>query len=334
MDQIWLAFITGLTSGGISCLAVQGGLLASAISSEATAPDRTKKFKLVGFFLIAKLISYSLLGALLGFLGSKLFITPKFQGWMQILAGVFLILTAARLANLHPIFRYFVIQPPKFIYRILRKNGNSTSALAPIILGFLTVLIPCGVTQAMMLLAISSASAIVGAGIMFGFVLGTTPVFFALGLTFLELLKKKSFAVISALVIAILGIISVNTGQILRGSVHTLQNYSRAIFGSNTKIGNLAKITPDGKQQVTIKVSGFGYSADASVLKVGVPTLLTLTTENTYGCARAFTIPALNLYKILPLTGSETLEFTPTKTGTLTYTCSMGMYTGTFTVVN
>jgi hypothetical protein len=33
MNNIWFAFITGLTAGGISCLAVQGGLLASALSN-------------------------------------------------------------------------------------------------------------------------------------------------------------------------------------------------------------------------------------------------------------------------------------------------------------
>ena len=34
MQPIVLAFITGLTTGGLSCLAVQGGLLAGSIASE------------------------------------------------------------------------------------------------------------------------------------------------------------------------------------------------------------------------------------------------------------------------------------------------------------
>ena len=34
MDQIILAFITGLTTGGLSCLAVQGGLLASCLAQQ------------------------------------------------------------------------------------------------------------------------------------------------------------------------------------------------------------------------------------------------------------------------------------------------------------
>ncbi len=34
MNQYLIAFITGLTTGGLSCLAVQGGLLASSLAHQ------------------------------------------------------------------------------------------------------------------------------------------------------------------------------------------------------------------------------------------------------------------------------------------------------------
>jgi hypothetical protein len=34
MSEIMVAFITGLTTGGLSCLAVQGGLLASSLAHQ------------------------------------------------------------------------------------------------------------------------------------------------------------------------------------------------------------------------------------------------------------------------------------------------------------
>ena len=34
MPTIWIAFLTGLTTGGLSCLAVQGGLLASTLTQD------------------------------------------------------------------------------------------------------------------------------------------------------------------------------------------------------------------------------------------------------------------------------------------------------------
>jgi len=336
MNNIWLAFVTGLTTGGISCLAVQGGLLTSAVTpSSAEALEGQAKFtKLskVGSFLIAKLIAYSLLGFGLGALGSTLTLTPRLLGWMQIFAGLFMLATAARLLNIHPIFRYFQIQPPKSVFRFLRDETKSKNIFTPAILGFLTILIPCGITQAMMALAIASANPLLGAGIMFAFTLGTSPLFLAMGMAALALFKKKAFAYTAALVILILGLLSINTGQVLRGSAHTLQNYWQVLSVTPKTKGRVAGIK-NGIQEVTINIADSGYTADTQILVANVPVKAKLVTNNVRGCARSFTIPAIGFSKVLPQTGTEYIEFTPTKTGKLVYTCSMGMYTGSFNVI-
>jgi uncharacterized protein len=150
MNQIWLAFLTGLTTGGISCIAVQGGLLASSMAQkEEQKLTRNDKLAHVGMFLVAKLIVYTLLGFALGTIGASLVISPSLQGWFQIFVGLFMLGTAARLLNIHPIFRYFVIQPPKFVYRLMKKQSKDTSLFSPAMLGALTVFVPCGVTQAL-----------------------------------------------------------------------------------------------------------------------------------------------------------------------------------------
>lgn len=332
MSNFWLAFITGLTSGGISCFAVQGGLLTTAIASNEEL-EVTRKMKAVslGIFLAAKIIAYTLLGFLLGFLGASLNISPKVQGILQILIGLFMLGTAARLLDLHPIFRYFVITPPKFILRMMRNQAQAKSFFTPMILGALTVLIPCGVTQAMMLLALGSGNPLWGAGIMFFFTLGTTPVFFAIGYAAVELMKKKIFNLAAALAIVVIGLLSINSGQILRGSVHTFQNYWAAISGITEEIAS-AKIK-GGVQEVFITVTNSGYKSDVNTLKAGMPVRITLNSKDVRSCARAFTIPDLNYFKVLPEDGKEVVEFTPTKTGKLVYTCSMGMFSGAFNVV-
>lgn len=300
-----IAFLTGLTSGGISCLAVQGGLLTS-ISS---------KKKDVFLFLIAKLISYTVLGFSLGLLGSTLNISPKIQGLMQIFIGLFMILTALRLANVHPFFRYFSFKSSKRVFKLLKSQS------LPLALGALTVFIPCGVTQGMMLLAIAGKDPAWGALTLFFFTLGTLPVFFLIGFTAIKLLTKKIFAIMAAVFIVIVGTISINSGLVLEGvSFKSIKNVKTAIFKS-------------GFQEITIYVTNSGYKSDTNTLKVGVPVRLTLISDKTVNCTRAFLIPSLNYFKILPVTGRETLEFTPDKPGTLTYTCSMGMYTGSFNVI-
>lgn len=326
MDNIWLPLITGITSGGLSCFAVQGGLLASALSQKNTGNIKFVKEKSILMFLAAKLFAYTILGAVLGTIGSSVVISPILQGWLLILVGLYMLITAGRLLDLHPAFRYFVIQPPKVFMRLVRKGSQAESFFAPAFLGALTILIPCGVTQAMMLLAISSGSSYLGASTMFFFVLGTSPVFFLIGLAATNLLKNKAFAVLASLFIFILGIMSLNSGQILRGSAHTIQNYWTVLTNSmeTAKVGNV----------VNISVSSGGYKADVNTLKIGVPVKLNLITKDVRSCALAFTIPAYNITKLLPSTGTTTIEFTPTKLGNLTFACSMGMYSGSFNVVN
>jgi sulfite exporter TauE/SafE len=344
MNSIWLAFLTGLTTGGLSCLVVQGGLLASAVSarhgevSDDLKISRGATWKAIGMFLISKLIAYTILGFLLGWAGSLLVLSPKILGMVQIGAGLFMLATAARIANIHPVFRYFVIEPPRWAYRLMRGVSKDSSSLAPAFLGFTTVLLPCGVTQATMAIAVASANPFTGAAIMFAFVLGTSPIFFALGAAVLELLKRKIFIYAAAAVVVVFAFLSINGGLGLVGSFYTFGNIYRA---ATIPIDQLAYAGGqvlgtriiNGVQDVTIDVYKNGYGPSSSTLKAGVPVRLTLRTDKVQSCTRAFTIPEYRIVKVLPETGEEIIEFIPTKIGRLAYSCGMGMFTGSFSVV-
>lgn len=337
-NVVFFAFLTGLTTGGFSCVAVQGGLLASAMPStqEGVVENGVlHRWQYVGMFLAAKLLAYTMLGFILGWVGSTLTLTPKLLGWTQILVGLFMLITAARILDLHPIFRYFVIQPPKWAYRLLKNKSRNASFFAPALLGFLTILMPCGITQATMAVAVAGGSPWLGALIMFAFILGTSPIFFVLGASFVELLQRRAFSFIAATVVIIFAVLSINGGMGLLGSLYTIQNFYKAATTDADTLarGGVSAGVTSGVQNVTIAVINGGYTPSATTLKVGVPVHLTLTTNNTQGCVRAFTIPDLNLSKVLPVTGTETIDFTPQNTGRLAYSCSMGMYTGAFTVV-
>jgi len=132
--------------------------------------------------------------------------------------------------------------------------------------------------------------------------------------------------------VAIFGLTSLNGAMALLGSNHTLQNYWKAIT-NNGNTNTKTAINKNGVQSATINIGNRGYTSDVTTLKVGVPVILTLKTNNTSGCARAFTLPAFGITKVLPPTGQETVEFTPTKVGRLNYSCSMGMYTGSFNII-
>ncbi len=341
MQSFWLAFLTGLTTGGFSCLAVQGGLLTSSLASNKTDGDTQSseipisQTKFISFFLVAKIVSYTILGVFLGQLGSMMVLSVQTQAYLQIAVGLFMFATVGRLLNIHPIFRYFVLQPPKQVFKLLRRVSKEPGKATPILLGAFTVLIPCGVTQAMMVAAVATGSPVLGGVTMFGFTLGTSPIFFALGMAAARFMQHKAFSYIASAVIVYFAVLSVNGGLVLSGSPYTLQNFYKAATTdvASQTAGSVAGVTEDGKQDVTITVTDHGYSSSATTLKAGKPVKLSLITNNVKGCARSFTIPSFNMVKSLPETGTEVVEFTPKKTGKLAYTCAMGMYEGTFDVI-
>lgn len=321
MQVIWLAFLTGLTTGGLSCFAVQGGLIAGTLANQSKSQQK----KSLLMFLLAKFIAHFILGTMLGLIGSAFILSPKTQGIMQIISGIIILLMALKISEVHPIFRKFILTPPKFVYKLIRNESKNINFFTPIIIGLLTVLIPCGITQGIMLLSVSSGSFWYGGLILGAFILGTTPVFYILGIASEKILSFKPLKIFAVAIMFYLGFSAINSGQILRGSVHTWQNYKTVIFGSE-----VAKAI---QTNITIDVKNNGYSASTNTLKINVPVKLILKTNKTAGCSRAFTIPEYNISKILPTTGTEIIEFTPTKLGRLTYTCSMGMYTGYFNII-
>jgi plastocyanin domain-containing protein len=83
----------------------------------------------------------------------------------------------------------------------------------------------------------------------------------------------------------------------------------------------------------TIVVKGAGYSPNQVTVPAGRPVTLTLKTSGTLGCTSIFRIPKLNVEENLtkgPVT-KVTVNFP--KTGRYTFTCGMGMYSGTINAV-
>ncbi|KAF0104842.1 MAG: hypothetical protein FD147_2651 [Chloroflexi bacterium] len=350
MLSLWVAFITGLTTGGLSCMAVQGGLLASSLASQIEKEVGDQEFKSkrkkllrkkspqialpIVLFLFAKLVAYTLMGALLGALGSVLQLTPAMRAILQFAIAIFMIGNALRMLNVHPIFRFFTFEPPASLTRFIRRKAkNNTSLFTPLLLGVLTVLIPCGITQTMMAAAIATGSPLLGAALMFAFTLGTSPVFFILSYfaTKLGTLLEKQLVRVVAVVLLVLGLLSVDTGLNLLGSPISI---TRVLQRNNEATASQTLLPPsqtgsEGEGVINLNVVNSGY--EPSLLHAPADTAITLNliTNNTQSCSRAFVIPELNLNKLLPTTGVEVLNIPPQPAGkVIGFTCSMGMYTG------
>lgn len=343
--DLWIIFLTGLTTGGLTCIAVQGGLLASVVASrEESLVARHRPYTLLPIFSFigAKLISHVLLGFALGLFGSVLQLSFQWRVFFQTLAGLYMLATAANLLNLHPVFRYVILQPPGFVRRYLRgvskgnpiRQAQGKDVFTPALLGFLTILIPCGTTLAMEMLAISSGNALIGASIMATFVLGTIPFFFIVGYSTLRLgdvFRERFFTAASVLVFA-LGAWSLNGVLNLVGFPVTLETAWNEIVSTVTI--KSSDVTSSGvKQEITINVGARGYSPNFVTVEKEKPVTMSLVTNNNYSCTSSFIIPKFGIIRQLPPTGTTTVEFTPTELGTIRWTCGMGMFSGTINVI-
>jgi len=342
----WIIFLTGLTTGGLSCLAMQGGLLASIIANqkeqEHDRDDNLLDWLPVMMFLVSKLIAHIILGFLLGLLGSQFELSLTVRLLFQSLAALFMLATAANLLELHPVFRYVVLQPPKFIQRAVRNTTKSKALFTPAILGLLTVFIPCGVTQAMEVLAITSGSPVAGAVIMGVFVLGTSPLFAIVGVATAKLSEtfQQRFMKLAAWLLIFLGLSGINGVLTVLDFPITYQTVTRPVvyYFSDERLQDMKNIgtfvpQQDGVQKVLIIAKNEGYSPTKFRVKAGVPVQLTVQTKDSYTCASYFSLKAFNIKMQLGPNDSQTTTFTPTKPGNYQYSCAMGMYTGVMEVL-
>jgi sulfite exporter TauE/SafE len=327
---------------------VQGGLLASSLAHQieqdvleqskyrlkrgkkdiAQPRVRSSSALPILLFLLAKLVAYTLLGALLGWLGSFLTLSPMTRALLMIAIGIFMVGNAFRMLNLHPIFRYFSIEPPKFITRYIRRTSKGTDTFTPLFLGALTVFIPCGVTQAMMAAALATSSPLSGASMMFAFILGTSPVFFVVAYLTTELGARleKAFIRFVAVVVLVLGLVTLDGGLNLLGTPYSFPNLARGLGPSVSASGAVA---PPSTGDLILYVRNDGYFPRTLGARANEDLALRLITDQTYSCARDFVVPALNYYQLLPDTGTVQVNIPSQPSGTrMFFTCSMGMYTG------
>ncbi len=86
-------------------------------------------------------------------------------------------------------------------------------------------------------------------------------------------------------------------------------------------------VSREGETQVIEVQAKGGYFPKVTIAQPGVPTVLRLTTEGTYDCSAAVSIPKLGFQKNLEASGVTEVTIPPQEPGTtLQGVCAMGMY--------
>ncbi len=350
--NLWAVFVAGLLAGATTCAASQGGLLVGLIgrqkaqaAEEAQARGETLATSTpaddlapVGGFLVGKLLVLSLVGAVLGALGSLVHLDARIGGLAQLLAGGVMVVLALSMLGV-PGFRDIVIAPPQSWLRLARRSTRSSSAAAPFLLGVATVLIPCGVTISIMLLAAASGSAAAGAATMAVFVLGTAPMFVAMGFLTQRYVGAGNVAltVVLGAVVLVLGLVTVNAGLVVLGAPITAQTLASSVRGgavAASPVATTEPLSPSGsavagaEQVIYVDARNDGFAPGTATAKAGVPTRLVFRTQDVHSCILWIVVPSKGISAALPSTGETSVELGRLDPGETRYACSMGMYTG------
>lgn len=334
-----VVLLVGLTAGISTCMALVGGLVlgisARAASENPTAGMR-QKFSPHLFFNLGRIIVFAVLGGLLGVFGSIFQLSSLVLGIFTILIGLLMLIMGFQLIDIFPWINRFKITLPKSLNRVLRidKAGKKKySHKLALTLGALTFFLPCGFTQSMQLLAISSGNFVSGALIMGIFALGTAPGLLSIGGAAAAAkgnFRKKFFKFAGVLVI-IFSFFNISNGYALTGwqlgSDGNPQDKTEiaATDDPNVRIEN-------GVQVVRMKELSRGYSPNRFTIQKGLPVKWLIEAEDPYSCAASLIVPRLDISKRLKA-GENVIEFTPTEIGDLKFSCSMGMYRGVFNVI-
>ena len=187
----------GILAGLSSCAALIGGMVLSLSKqwNELYSPQdhSLKRLEPHVLFNAGRILSYGLLGGILGLIGSRLSLSFTVTAWLVILVSLLMIGLGCQMLGVRA-FRRFQIGLPKFITRSIADEKKFHGKYMPFVMGALTFFLPCGFTITAQTIALLSGSAVQGALIMGFFALGTAPMLLLIGLSSVKFFSRPHLA--------------------------------------------------------------------------------------------------------------------------------------------
>ncbi len=319
-------FIIGLTTS-FHCVAMCGGINITQCMRVKTAGVESNSNSIFGKispnlkYNLGRVTSYTLLGGIVGAIGSVFTISPSATAVLYVVIGAFMLLMGLNLYGIN-IGRKFLPKMPKMF---TSKTGKSSSSY---VIGLLNGLMPCGPLQSMQLYALSTGSFTKGALSMFFFSIGTVPLMYLFGK--IGDFKNKDVAMkflkFSAILVIVLGVAMANRGLSLLGI-----GFSQNSSSSTSSNSVVAELSGD-EQVIYTELSRNSYPNITVQKDVKVKWVINATPETLNGCNNEIIINEYGIRKKLQV-GENVIEFTPTEAGNFRYSCWMGMIRATITVV-
>jgi len=346
MNLFFPMLLTGLVTS-VHCVGMCGNMvLAYAIKDDSTG-SFMERMKPHFAYHGAKIVSYVLVGLVLGSIGAVLNLAG-IRGWASVAAGLFMVFLGLQMTGKFPWLMKFSPRPPKILMTAimkLRRKANADEAAGestlatPLMFGALTGLMPCGPLQGAQLAAAATGSAAGGAVAMLGFGLGTMPLMLGYGAVagMLSARFKARMMVFAAVIVMVLGLTMLDRGAMLLGSPVTFQSIktaaASAVSGGSTAAATSGyKTAADGAVLVPLTIKNTQFIPAQLSVPAGKAVRLVVDRQEDNSCSAQIAVPQLCVLQNLKAFGTTDVNLPPTKGGTYTLTCGMGMMAGQLVV--
>lgn len=322
--EVGVVFLIGLAASLSSCLAVVGAVVISFASKYQTTGDNffTRAVKPNLFFQIGRLVTFFVLGGILGLIGGQLSLNENFLAIFTIIVSLVMIWLGLNILGILPSIAGLGVRMPSDLTKHWDKLKSSNHQAAPFLLGGLSFFLPCGFTQSMQIFALASGSFMDGSLAMLIFALGTLPVLLTVGITASGTKQSRfgAFKIAAGILVVIFAVYTFNSGRAILSFKKISPNQIAASVNNST-----------AEQVVTMRITSGGFSPNVLTIKKGVPVKWVINGDGATACTNRIIIPSLGISADMN-PGDNVVKFQIDEAGEIPFSCWMGMVRGKFVV--
>ena len=362
-----MLFVIGLMTS-VHCIAMCGGINVS----QCLAENKKFSGLYPVMYNLGRVVSYTVIGFVLGFAGmffgtgENLGVSSIIQGLIKSFAGIYMVIMGVNMLGFVPQIKRLTFHLPNFIGKFRVKNSQ------PFVVGLLNGFMPCGPLQSIQLVALATGNPFTGGLSMFAFSLGTVPLMLGLG-SLVSVLGKRftdRMMTVGAVLVTVMGLAMVSQGASLTGMIKSENlmvivvmlafmciveniNFNKrqvktvslmiilfiGIFTSRFMAINYVSENDEssyhmenGVQVVESQLASGKYPSIKVKKDVPVRWIINAPDGSINGCNYKIYINSYGIEHTFQK-GENIIEFTPTKSESIGYSCWMGMIKGNINVV-
>ena len=362
-----MLFVIGLMTS-VHCIAMCGGINVSQCLSE----NKKFSGLYPVMYNLGRVVSYTVIGFVLGFAGmlfgtgENLVVSSIIQGLIKSFAGIYMVIMGVNMLGFVPQIKRLTFHLPNFIGKFRVKNSQ------PFVVGLLNGFMPCGPLQSIQLVALATGNPFTGGLSMFAFSLGTVPLMLGLGSLVSVLGKRFTEKMMTggAVLVTVMGLAMVSQGASLTGMIKSENlmvivvmlafmciveniNFNKrqvktvslmiilfiGIFTSRFMAINYVSENDEssyhmenGVQVVESQLASGKYPSIKVKKDIPVRWIINAPDGSINGCNYKIYINSYGIEHTFQK-GENIIEFTPTKSESIGYSCWMGMIKGNINVV-